>query len=81
MDKEEFIQACTEGGYSSKKTATEYSLGKNDFDGSDLVEAYRINERKLYLKNRQKYTDYRTYEGVRTTKKLKTIQSDENTEV
>jgi hypothetical protein len=80
MDREEFITLCSTSGYSSVKTATEYAKDKDVLSENDIIEVYRINERKIYLKNKINDPKFRDYMGVKTTKRLKTKQSDENTE-
>ncbi len=71
MTKDEFIKTCSQCGYASKKVAREYAEGKDELTESDFQEAWRINERRLDLKNNVDYGRYREYRGVRTTKRLK----------
>jgi len=70
MNLVEFIKACTDSGYSSKKVAEQYAEGKTEFTSEDFIEVWRINERKLTLKNNQIDKRFRTYQGAKTTKKL-----------
>lgn len=53
MTRAEFIAACTRGGYASKITATKYAGDGEIFAESDIVEAYRIEERKAALAGRE----------------------------
>lgn len=48
---DEFITQCLLGGYASKKTASEYAKGKDKLTDKDLIEVFRINERKNDLKH------------------------------
>lgn len=71
MNIDEFITTCTQAGYSSAETAKEYAGDRQEFTSEDIEEVWRMNERKLTLKNHQIGKErFRNYQGARTTKKL-----------
>ena len=69
MNKDEFIKLCIYGGYSDKKTATEYCKGRDILNDSDLMAVHRVSQRAKHLTVGSN-DKWRRYGGVKTTKKL-----------
>jgi hypothetical protein len=69
MTKDEFIATCINGGYCSKKVAEVYYQGKDNLTDNDLIEVYRIRDRKITVKELAiKNEKYHNVEGTKTTK-------------
>lgn len=46
MKPKEFVRICVLCGYASKKAAEEYSKDKTNLTEDDLMEVFRLNERR-----------------------------------
>lgn len=71
MNKDEFIKICRESGYARKAVAEEYCKGKDAFTEDDFLEVWRINQRKLDVKNGALDDRMRHLLDNKTTKRYK----------
>ena len=69
MNKDEFIQTCSDCGYCSKVVARKYAKDRDEFTEEDFEEVFRVAQRMEAAKKDLggKFTDY---DGTRSTKRL-----------
>lgn len=72
MTQAEFITTAKLRGLASAETAKQYAQGRSDLTEADLEEVYR---KQTTLDGRNGHNKWRSYQGTRSTKRLKEPES------
>lgn len=78
MNRDEFLQACADGGYAWRETAVKYARDKDEFTIDDIIAVYRLQEviSPQSIEKINSERGMRMREGAWTTKYFTNMSSD-----